>query len=262
MQNFQYQIPTKLLFGENCINSLPFLLEKFGRNILLVYGCGSIKRIGLYDRLKELLSDFEITEYAGVHPNPEYAEDVLPGIQLGLNRDIDVVLAVGGGSVLDCAKTIAAGVCYEGDVWDLISYKRPVKAALPIVTVVTTASSGSEYDNGAVISRIETASRIATFGMKVFELGSDLGSEALSEAGDDFLQSLAKETIDTLHHFFLSLGLQMKLTDLPMIREAGLNEEKLQEMARRCIKTTGISAAHSYAPLDEADVLAIMKACL
>ena len=247
MQNFQYQIPTKLLFGENCINSLPFLLEKFGRNILLVYGCGSIKRIGLYDRLKELLSDFEITEYAGVHPNPEYAEDVLPGIQLGLNRDIDVVLAVGGGSVLDCAKTIAAGVCYEGDVWDLISYKRPVKAALPIVTVVTTASSGSEYDNGAVISRIET---------------SDLGSEALSEAGDDFLQSLAKETIDTLHHFFLSLGLQMKLTDLPMIREAGLNEDKLQEMARRCIKTTGISAAHSYAPLDEADVLAIMKACL
>lgn len=108
----------------------------------------------------------------------------------------------------------------------------------------------------------ETASRIATFGMKVFELGSDLGSEALSEAGDDFLQSLAKETIDTLHHFFLSLGLQMKLTDLPMIREAGLNEDKLQEMARRCIKTTGISAAHSYAPLDEADVLAIMKACL
>ena len=160
MQNFDYMTPTRLVFGENAIRKLPETMAALGRRVLLTYGGGSIKKIGLYDRVKELLKDFEITELPGIQPNPKYDPSVLDGVRLCKENGIEVILSVGGGSVLDCSKAIAAGACYDGDPWDLISYKVKAKAALPIVDIITLAATGSEYDSGGVISRTETNDKI------------------------------------------------------------------------------------------------------
>ncbi len=160
MQNFDYMTPTRLIFGENAIEKLPEVMAALGRRVLLTYGAGSIKRIGLYDRVRELMKDFEITELSGIQPNPKYDPSVLDGVRLCKEHDIEVILSVGGGSVLDCSKAIAAGAKYDGDPWDLISYKVKAKAALPIVDILTLAATGSEYDAGGVISRTETNDKI------------------------------------------------------------------------------------------------------
>lgn len=160
MQNFDYQTPTRLIFGKGVVEQLPEVMAQFGRKVLLTYGGGSIKKLGLYDKVYELLKDFEIFELSGIQPNPKYNPSVLDGVKLCKENDIDVILAVGGGSVLDCSKAIAAGAKYDGDVWDLITYKAVGKASLPIVDILTLAATGSEYDPGAVISRTETNDKI------------------------------------------------------------------------------------------------------
>lgn len=160
MQNFDYQTPTRLIFGKDVIEKLPGVMSTFGKKVLLTYGGGSIKKIGLYDKVLKLLKDFEIIELSGIQPNPKYDPSVLDGVRLCKEHDVDVILAVGGGSVLDCSKAIAAGAKYDGDSWDLISYKAKAKAALPIVDIITLAATGSEYDCGGVISRTETNDKI------------------------------------------------------------------------------------------------------
>ena len=160
MQNFDYMTPTRLIFGEGVIAKLPEVMAGYGKKILLTYGGGSIKKIGLYDKVKELLKDFEIIELSGIQPNPKYDPSVLEGVQLCKEHDIDVILAVGGGSVLDCSKAIATGAKYEGDPWDLISYKAFATDSIPIVDIITLAATGSEYDAGGVISRTETNDKI------------------------------------------------------------------------------------------------------
>lgn len=160
MQNFDYMTPTRLIFGKGVIEKLPEVMGKYGKKVLLTYGGGSIKKLGLYDKVKELLSDFDIVELSGIQPNPKYDPSVLEGVRLCKEHNVDVILAVGGGSVLDCSKAIAAGAKYDGDVWDLISYKAFAKGALPIVDILTLAATGSEYDCGGVISRTETNDKI------------------------------------------------------------------------------------------------------
>lgn len=160
MQNFDYHTPTRLIFGKDVIKELPEVMNQFGKKILLTYGGGSIKKIGLYDKVKELLKDFDIYELSGIQPNPKYDPSVLDGVKMCKENDVDVILAVGGGSVLDCTKAIAAGAKYDGDPWDLISYQVKAKDALPIVDIITLAATGSEYDAGGVISRTETNDKI------------------------------------------------------------------------------------------------------
>ncbi len=160
MRNFDYMTPTRLIFGEGVIAKLPEVMKPFGKKILMTYGGGSIKRIGLYDKVKELLSDFEIYELADIQPNPKYDPSVLDGVRMCKENDIDVILSVGGGSVLDCSKAIATGAKYDGDPWDLISYKAFATDSVPIVDIITLAATGSEYDCGGVISRTETNDKI------------------------------------------------------------------------------------------------------
>ena len=160
MQSFDYMTPTRLIFGRESIVKLPEVMRPLGRRVLMTYGSGSIKRIGLYDRVKDLLKDFEIFELSDIQPNPKYDPSVLDGMRICKESKIDVILAVGGGSVLDCSKAIAAGAKYEGDPWDLISYKVKAQAALPIVDILTLAATGSEYDYFGVISRTETNDKI------------------------------------------------------------------------------------------------------
>lgn len=160
MQNFDYMTPTRLIFGKESIVKLPEVMRPLGKRVLMTYGGGSIKRLGLYDRVKELLKDFEIFELAGIQPNPKYDPSVLEGVRLCKEHNIDVILAVGGGSVLDCSKAISTGACYDGDPWDLITYKVKAQKALPIVDILTLAATGSEYDCGSVISRTETNDKV------------------------------------------------------------------------------------------------------
>lgn len=150
--NFTYATPTKLIFGKGSIKELPTVVGNYGKNVLLTYGGGSIQKMGLYDEVHKLLKDFNITELSGIEPNPKYNPSVITGAKLCKDNHIDVILSVGGGSVLDCSKAISVCAKYEGEGWDLISGKVKAKAAIPVVDIITLAATGSEYDAGCVIS--------------------------------------------------------------------------------------------------------------
>ncbi len=156
MVNFDYCTPTRLIFGKDVVKEkLVSVMQPMGHRVLLTYGGGSIKRMGLYDLVKQLLKDFDIIELGGIEPNPKYTTSVLQGVRLCKEHHVAVILSVGGGSVLDCSKAIAGGACYDGETWDLVTHKAPTLAALPIVDIITLAATGSEYDAGGVISYTE-----------------------------------------------------------------------------------------------------------
>ena len=115
--DFTYSTPTKLIFGKGVVEALPQELGKYGKRVLMTYGGGSIKKLGLYDRVKALLKDFTVVELADIEPNPKYDPSVITGAKLCKEHDIDVILSVGGGSVLDCSKAIAACAKYDGEGW-------------------------------------------------------------------------------------------------------------------------------------------------
>ncbi|MBQ2527522.1 MAG: iron-containing alcohol dehydrogenase [Spirochaetales bacterium] len=152
MQNFTYNIPTIINFGIDQLSHLADLRES-GDRVLYVYGGGSIKANGLYDRSMKILRDagLEVYELAGIEPNPRI-QTIREGVNICRNKMVDMVLAVGGGSVIDSAKVIAAGACYDGDPWDLVIKPELISECLPIYTVLTIAATGSEMDTFAVIS--------------------------------------------------------------------------------------------------------------
>lgn len=157
MNEFIYFNPTRLVFGKNQIKALKDELGRYGKKVLVVYGGGSIKRNGLYDEVMNELNEMgmEVSELSGVEPNPRLST-VKRGVELCKENKIDCLLAVGGGSVIDCTKAIAAGAKYEGDVWDLITLKAQPQEALPFGTVLTLAATGSEMNSGSVITNWET----------------------------------------------------------------------------------------------------------
>ncbi|PKN72767.1 MAG: NADH-dependent alcohol dehydrogenase [Deltaproteobacteria bacterium HGW-Deltaproteobacteria-10] len=156
MQNFVFDNPTKIIFGKGQISKTGKEVSRFGRKVLLVCGRESIKKNGIYDQVMSSLrkEDLSIVEFPGVKSNPMLAH-ARKGIDLAREAQADVVLAVGGGSVIDTAKTIAAGVPADHDVWDFFTYKKPVLGALPLLTVLTLAASASEMNSAAVITREE-----------------------------------------------------------------------------------------------------------
>ena len=158
MNNYTHSIPTKVFFGKGAIGNLTASLDEFGKNVLLAYGGGSIKKTGLYDEVTALLNEggFKVTELSGIEPNPRI-ESVIKGVSLCRENNIDVILAVGGGSTIDCCKAIAVGYYYEGDLWQMcISTDGLAKQALPIVDILTLSATGSEFDPMAVISNMST----------------------------------------------------------------------------------------------------------
>ncbi len=150
--DFRYGTPTELYFGRGVIRDLPGVLERYGRTVLLTYGGGSIKKNGLYDQVMKLLTGFDVVELPGIEPNPRYDPSVTTGARLCREHGVDVILAVGGGSVLDCSKAISVCALYDGDGWDLISGRVEAEQSLPVVDIITLAATGSEYDAGCVIS--------------------------------------------------------------------------------------------------------------
>jgi alcohol dehydrogenase YqhD (iron-dependent ADH family) len=162
MNNFVYNIPTKVYFGENQLSHLGEELKKFGNRVLLTYGGGSIKKTGLYDKVMEEMkkSGLEVFELSGIEPNPRI-DSVRKGAQMCKEHNIDVLLAVGGGSTIDATKFMAAGACVDHDPWDFFNEKKaPINKALPIVTILTLSATGSEMDTAAVISNPETNDKI------------------------------------------------------------------------------------------------------
>lgn len=162
MNNFVYDIPVKVYFGENQLQHLGEELSKFGTRVLLTYGGGSIKKIGLYDKVIAEIerAGLEVFELSGIEPNPRI-DSVRRGAQMCKDHNIDVLLAVGGGSTLDATKFMAAGACVDHDPWDFLSEKwAPITKALPIVTILTLSATGSEMDPGGVISNPETQDKI------------------------------------------------------------------------------------------------------
>jgi len=155
MRKYQFtsSIPTKVIFGDGAISHLAASLAQYGKKVLLVYGGSSIKKTGLYDTVTAILKDngFEWWDLPGVDPNPRIAT-VQKGGEMCREHGIEVVLAVGGGSVIDCSKGISTAAFYEGDAWDLAANPKLVKQALPLVVISTMAASGSEMDAGAVIT--------------------------------------------------------------------------------------------------------------
>ena len=169
MVNFDYQTPTRLIFGRGVVQEkLHDVMKKFGKRVLITWGGGSIKRSGLYDQVREILKDKEIYELPGIEPNPKYDPSVLEGVRICKEKNIDVILSVGGGSVLDCTKAIAGAACSDADPWDVITMKVPTLKAIPIVDIITLAATGSEYDRGGVISRTDTNDKLAYFSDLVF----------------------------------------------------------------------------------------------
>ncbi|SFS60779.1 iron-containing alcohol dehydrogenase [Paenibacillus sp. BC26] len=162
MNSFTFQNPTKIVFGSGTISQLGKLTEAYGKSILLVYGSGSIKKTGLYDEVMAQLKsiDAKVVELSGIEPNPRLTS-VNRGIELCRSEKVDLVLAVGGGSVLDAAKAIAAGALYDGDVWDFMMQKAVIRDALPIGTILTLSATGSEMNGNAVISNWETKQKRA-----------------------------------------------------------------------------------------------------
>lgn len=159
MQNFVFQNPTKLVFGAGQIALLSELIDK-DRKVLLTFGGGSVKRNGVYDQVKEALKDHKTVEFWGIEPNPK-VETLRKAVALGLEENVDLILAVGGGSVLDGTKLIAAGIAMpEKDPWEIVKSGNADKQ-IAFASVMTLPATGSEMNNGAVISSLERNEKFA-----------------------------------------------------------------------------------------------------
>lgn len=158
MNNFIFQYPTKVYFGRGCVKEyLGCLLKKQGPTVMLAYGGGSLKRTGVYDQMMEILESAgkTVVEFGGIMPNPTYAK-VQEGARLCRENHVDFILAVGGGSVIDCCKIVSAQAMLEEDIWELeFTRKAYPTAFIPMGCVVTASGTGSEMNNGAVITHEE-----------------------------------------------------------------------------------------------------------
>jgi alcohol dehydrogenase len=157
MDLFTYYNPTKLIFGKGQMDALKTEVPQYGKKVLIVYGGGSIKKNGIYDKVMQELKSVnaEVFELSGVEPNPRLST-VKKGAEICKTNQVDLILAIGGGSVIDCSKTIAAAALYDGDPWDLVTGKATPKEVLPLGTILTLAATGSEMNSGAVITNWDT----------------------------------------------------------------------------------------------------------
>lgn len=166
MFNFSYQNPTRIVFGKDQISELTNLLPK-DKKVLLIYGGGSIKRNGVYQQVVKALADVSFIEFAGVEPNPAF-ETLMRATTLVKEQGIDYILAVGGGSVIDGAKFVAAAAVFNGDPWDILAKGAKITTAVPLGCVLTLPATGSESNGNSVVTRYETQQKLAFSSELVF----------------------------------------------------------------------------------------------
>ena len=198
MTGFEYHTPTRVIFGRDAISNLPDVMREYGNKVLFVYGCGSIKKSGLYDKVISLLEEFEVFELPGVEPNPKFDPSVVEGARICKENGVDAILAVGGGSVIDCAKAISGCALYDGDLWELVSGEAETLRALPVIDVLTLAATGSEFDNDAVISKTDSNDKLSYM--------NDFMYPAVSILDPSYTCSVSRRqtvagTIDAINHF-------------------------------------------------------------
>ncbi|MEK3752213.1 iron-containing alcohol dehydrogenase [Paenibacillus sp. FSL E2-8871] len=208
MRKFDFYNPTKLIFGQGTLEALKTEVPKYGKNVLLMYGGGSIKRSGLYDKVMAELSaiDAVVTELSGVEPNPRLST-VHKGVELCHEHNIDLILAVGGGSVLDCAKAVAVGAKYDGDMWDFVERKAAAQDALPLGTVLTMAATGSEMNSGSVITNEVTKEKMGWGSIHAFPAFSILDPEnTFTLPRDQTVYGMVDIMSHVLEHYFHTDG--------------------------------------------------------
>lgn len=167
MENFIFQNPVKILFGKGMAAKAAALIPAKAK-ILLVYGGGSVKKNGSYDQTVAAIGKRKFLEFGGIEPNPEYAT-CMKAVKLARDKKLDFIIALGGGSVIDACKFIAAAAVYKGkDPWDILEKGLPVKDALPFGTVLTLPATGSEMNMNSVVSRREIGKKLAFASEKVY----------------------------------------------------------------------------------------------
>ena len=167
MRNFDYYNPVKILFGKGKIAEIAKWIPK-GMKVMMTYGGGSIKKNGVYEQVMDALQGFDIVEFGGIEPNPKY-ETLMRAVELAKQENVGFLLAVGGGSVIDGTKFIAAATCFEGnEPWDIVAKGARVNAALPLGAVLTLPATGSEMNSGGVITRQSTLEKLAFNSRHVF----------------------------------------------------------------------------------------------
>ncbi|MBR4326120.1 MAG: iron-containing alcohol dehydrogenase [Bacteroidales bacterium] len=178
MNNFEFQNPTKIVFGKGSIAKLSELMYK-GEKIMMTYGGGSIKKNGVYDQVKKALDGFPVIEFGGIEPNPDY-DTLMKAVEICRKEGVGMLLAVGGGSVIDGSKLIAAAVDFKGDPWnDLLVKGAEPGEVLPLASVLTMPATGSEMNCNAVISRRATKEKFAMGHPKYYPVFSILDPEVV-----------------------------------------------------------------------------------
>lgn len=222
LDNFRFYVPTDIRFGNDRLKTeLTDVLNTYGKNVLLVYGGGSIKKNGLYDQVISLLekNQNKVVELNGVEPNPRI-ETVRRGVALCRENEVDVILAVGGGSTIDCAKVVAAGFYSQEDPWDVIAGRKGFQGeALPLVTILTLAATGSEMNAGAVITNLATNQKLGVGGPSMMPKVSFL-DPALTFTVPAY--QTAAGSADILSHLFESYFNVTKGTDVQDFVSEGL----------------------------------------
>jgi NADP-dependent alcohol dehydrogenase len=196
MYNFEYQNPVKIIFGKGVISKTGTNIPA-GAKILLTYGGGSIFKNGVYNQVKESIKGFEVIEFGGIEPNPHY-ETLMKAVELVKNENITFLLSVGGGSVLDGTKFIAAAAKYpKGDPWRILSLKAPVLDAIPIGAVLTLPATGSEMNGNAVVTKNETSEKLAFASPLVLPVFSILDPEVMYSLPE---KQIANGAVDAFVH--------------------------------------------------------------
>jgi alcohol dehydrogenase YqhD (iron-dependent ADH family) len=205
MKNFVFHNPTKILFGKDTIPSIGSETAALGKKALMVYGQGSIMKNGIYDQVTKSLQDagVSIVEHGGVKSNPVLSH-VHQGIALAKENKADVIAAIGGGSVLDSSKAIAAGALVEHDVWKFFTGKKSIKNALPLTSVLTLAASGSEMNSGMVVTNEETKQKFGFANKHLFPKASILDPTATFSVSPDYTAYGAVDAIAHVLEFYFT----------------------------------------------------------
>ena len=196
MYNFEYQNPVKIIFGKGEIQKVGENIPA-GSKILLTYGGGSIFKNGVYEQVKNSIQGFEVVEFGGIEPNPHY-ETLIKAVEVVKKENITFLLSIGGGSVLDGTKFIAAAALFtQGDPWQILSKQAKVENALPIGAVLTLPATGSEMNGNSVVTRIETTEKLSFASQKVMPLFSILDPEVIFSLPD---KQVANGIVDAFVH--------------------------------------------------------------
>lgn len=225
MNDFMYYNPVRVHFGREAMNELSGELAQVGKKVLLAYGGGSIKRTGVYDRILAVLKETgkEVTEFSGIMPNPTDTK-VYEGIELCRKYDIDFILAVGGGSTIDCSKAVAVGACTEEDFWDkyYVNWEKAEKA-IPLGVVLTIPATGSELDKDAVVTKTATHEKNSYADPKLYPRFTILDPTLTYTLPKNQMVNGVVDTISHLYELYISPPDEDCLTDA--LAEATLRTE-------------------------------------